>query len=464
MEEKEEGQDLGESNLTLEEDDFNPNINEVNELTGTSNEGDFISCSTPTDENRPTDMVDPATDSDSNMLSTSVSYEDYSSMHVSGKAVDHKGCAKVENSKLLQRRAIKQSATINSQNLKNKIEFSEDALDGICQFHCLRCNRTYAGWDEFCCHMKKRHETTPERIDHRAFISKVVLHVCKLCSRKILCDCGFLDSHMKNKHQTSLSEYRQQYNEEWKPEVHSKKDKEIRNKVALEAGKLSMKKLGNMCEYTCPQCNIISNRFYSFAIHGKMSKKCPQEVQQNEFYKYATKVVTHQCRICSKLLACDLSMILNHVKNHGLTSIRHYSEKTGCELVGVRIRVDKETMLNLSKGAKSNSNVGNLCKFSCEKCGHSEKSWDHMKIHMRTSNHWATTGAGWSKYIVETVLHHCAICQKQLPNDKSVVVNHIKKAHALSLSSYASKCKLKILKGGIGNNCLLNHLVYSTSA
>ncbi len=441
MKKREEGQHLEESNLNLEEDDFAPNFTEVNELTGTSKEDDFISCSSPTDLNQPTDMVNQASKS---------------SKHVSGEAVDHDPeSAEAGNSKLHQKRTLKQSKAVNATKKKKKFEISEDALDGLCQFHCSICQSTYTGWDEFCYHMRKRHEKTPKRADHEKYIYSVILHVCKMCPRKILCDCGFLDSHMKSKHQISLSEYRQQYKKIRKPEIQSKKDNENRNKEVLEAGELSIEKLGNMCRYTCPHCNIISSSFFSFARHGKTSKECSLEVQINEFFKYATKVVTHQCRFCSEFLACDISIIANHVRKHGMKTIKHYSEKTGCQLVGVTSRVDKATMHKLFKGAKTTTNVGNLCKYSCDKCGHIEKSWHHMKIHMKTSNHWATTGAGWSEYIVDTVLHQCEICQKQLPNDKSVVGYHLKRAHALSLSKYSTKCELKILKSG--NKVLLKN-------
>ncbi len=117
---------------------------------------------------------------------------------------------------------------------------------------------------------------------------------------------------------------------------------------------------------------------------------------------------------------------------HGIRTPKEYALKVGVVIV----QSEKETALKNAK--KTISDAGNFCTFACQKCSHTFKSWSATRYHLKTMNHWSTSGRQWHHYLTDTVVHECKICKKEVLNDKSTITSHVN-FHQETFRSYADK-------------------------
>ncbi len=415
----------------IEEDDFTQIVE--TEIAVVSKEEDFIDPFYNS-----LDDTMSSSFSDAKELTTSINCQDDSSTGNSEKYT------KVKTDTKHRKKTVVQRNKIGSPKLKTAA-FSKLALNGLCHFKCLQCSTRHEGWEFFCSHMKQSHNEKPKRADHKMFLSKAILHVCEICSKRILCDCSFLESHMNHKHQMPILEYRRLYEDNHAPkpkDIISKGELRGKQMQTLAAGTLSMNKIGNFCSYKCPSCNTTSNNYDTFRRHKAKNKMCSQEISAKDFYMYTTEVVTHRCNICSKLLLCDLKFISIHMFNHGIKKIGEYSERTGCE-VSTSSKIRSKAMEEVFQGAKMSDSIGNLCKYKCTNCGHIRTNWPGMMDHLKKNKHYDSCGKEWFRYLTETVIHQCVMCSQKVLNDRYFIKSHLRKSHGLTLRDYVSKYGIK---------------------
>ncbi len=183
--------------------------------------------------------------------------------------------------------------------LKKNAEVSESAATGLCTFTCPDCSANHRSRVSFELHLKKHHqkEIKMSNFECLKYMTKVTVHVCKICSDKIFCEKGFLKNHFRSKHKLSLASYRKNYN----CGIYKEKLQKL-----LETGKMSHYKVGNFCSFKCPKCSRIINSLSNFKTHKHNSKRCLQDVRANLWVECLHgDIITHKCKICSKLLLCD---------------------------------------------------------------------------------------------------------------------------------------------------------------
>ncbi len=212
----------------------------------------------------------------------------------------------------------------------------------------------------------------------------------------------------------------------------------------LESGMRSADRVGNLCTFRCPKCQNSYKSSASFKTHctRTLKTRCPLEIDSQKWHEYLENVVSHKCKICSKLLLCDGETIKHHVKEcHRMKTVREYAEKTKCTMDNCR-GLKETAFADLSKSANVTTHVGNFCKFTCDKCGYISKSWLDMKNHL-TKHKDVPAKREWFKYISETTLHKCMVCKEKILNDRKFIAGHLRKNHKTTVPQYIDKYNLE---------------------
>ncbi len=328
--------------------------------------------------------------------------------------------------------AISESHQETTLTLQNA-EVSKSASPGLCKFDCLECHKTHNAWRSLANHARKEHGKSVSWSNCEDYLYKATVHICQICSERILCDTTFLSYHFTKRHSMSLDEYRDQYTTT--REEHAKK---ANIQQMMETAILSEGEIGNLCTYKCPGCKKVFQSKSTFQEHHSGRRKsttCPLKFKKLQSLECIDKVVTHKCKLCSKLLLCDFKYILFHTSYvHGISTAEEYASKTGCSLQQSNRDVAHKT---LSKNAKVSKELGNFCTFTCDQCDHVLNGWKSMKKHVEV-NHPGSGRTMWQDYITKAVMYNCKICQKRILNDGFFLYYHLK-SHKLSKTAYKKK-------------------------
>ncbi len=337
-------------------------------------------------------------------------------------AKEETGCKRYEFSRNVTNSSIIESASVSPSVTKS-----------LCRFACSDCSSTFKTWQSLRAHRKKVHDKSTNQHDVEAYMFKASVHVCLICSKKVLCDSYFLSAHIIINHKMPVSKYRQQYN-------CNSVDDILKTKLAekMKTAKHTENVIGNFCTFRCPGCKKTFYSMTAFLGHcnPNVGKKCQQLVKDTIEWRACIELVaTHKCKLCFKLLLCDISTITKHSRRfHNTKTIQEYAKKSGCTFQKYSNNPDKVENVN-SENAKTSVQVGNNCTFTCHDCGHISECWAHMRKHLRESNHGSSNNA-WQHYITETVLHQCKICKKKVLNDSEFISKHINPNHHMSIATY----------------------------
>ncbi len=321
------------------------------------------------------------------------------------------------------------------------ISCSNSMDSGKCTFKCPESNcsnPTFQTWESLTKHKKKYHNITPKMSYHEKYSLKTAFHICKICSKTVLCDTSFLINHIR-KHGLSLNLYREKYAtvDNWM----------ITDKELLSRGKMS-KELKSLCRFKCPHCGKNIKTFYQLKYHAKnICKHAPYDVRSSELSRFLVKIVTYKCKLCSKLILCDTTLFKNHISaEHDISKVAEYPERT--EGSGNKFKKYSEPEIkDLLNDAKMSEEVGNLCKFECDKCDYVSTTWCFMREHLRKANHCPSfRDRKWFKYVSETVLHKCVICEQVQVCDRDFLRKHLVQEHKITVPEYVKKFKLKSLR------------------
>ncbi len=326
-------------------------------------------------------------------------------------------------------------------SLKDLVPVSETADTRGCTFSCPICHCSYTSVVGLSDHLKTKHKCTKKIHELEKFLSNATVHLCRICSEKLYCESAYLRRHL-SKHNITVTQYRKQFNCQvgWK----------TKNQQLLERGKMSFNEIGNKCIFRCPQCEKTFANFGTLWLHGQKCENHPVAIRIMNVHDYAIKVVSHKCKICSRLLFCDGVLIARHVRdNHRIMTLKKYAANTGCQLDSYEPEEKKKKILSM--GTKPKNQVGNLCRYKCGTCGHNNRAWRSMQIHLNSKNHWSSKGKDWFRYISKTVLHECKICKKEILNDLPILKSHVIKGHKETWFNYVRKYKLSQVESTTDN-------------
>ncbi len=201
---------------------------------------------------------------------------------------------------------------------------SETFNNESCKFSCPECSKCFNYWYKFKLHMKIQHGKLIKASEIKLFLSKATVVVCKICSEKVLCELRLMAQHLQN-HNIKMSEYKLRFQ--------VGQECNLKKKKLLEEAKLSARRIGNLCQFACPQCNTTFNSIHNMWVwHNRNKSNCSYKVRYSTWEECATHVVKHICLICDKTLLCDNEPMKVHMKNHNIKTLREYAEKTGCML------------------------------------------------------------------------------------------------------------------------------------
>ncbi len=310
-------------------------------------------------------------------------------------------------------------------------EVSNDAASGLCQFDCLECHKSFFNWVNKALHVNSQHNKSISMKNFKDYLYKVTIHICQICSERVLSDSRFLSHHFGPKHGLSLNEYRQKF----KCDSSLKKDLQS----SLERGRFSQNEIGNLCTYRCKGCNNVYHSSQTFQRHNLCkSANCPITEDTPQWQTSLEKVVKHKCKLCSKVLLCDTRNIINHIlKKHDMKSIGEYAKKTGCTVKKSfsMVTLKHDTLVDNSH-ALVLIKIGNYCSFTCAKCDHKSSKWCNMRRHLKSTHKLCCRQGDWHNFVSKAVMHKCHICREKILNDYEFISTHMRNRHHISYTNY----------------------------
>ncbi len=256
----------------------------------------------------------------------------------------------------------------------------------------------------------------------KGFIEKLVCHECKICHEKLLCDGHFIRRHVMRNHNVTRLDYIRRFS--------VGKEKIIM--TLINNAPLS-NVIDNQCQYTCPVCkkNYICyqniNQHFRSTNHRKSSM--PSK-------KFLTKVVLHQCHLCSHKMLCERTFIAKHLKSVHKVSLEKYVNDTGFKQAGFIMGKTRKFLEVHALTAPVSKTVTNMCQYACNTCSYTNSSWSTFKNHLLRTCHGPCQVI---KYLTKTVLHQCHLCDKTLLCDKHHIQKHITRDHQMQMQDYSAK-------------------------
>merc|ERR1719376_414632 len=156
-----------------------------------------------------------------------------------------------------------------------------------------------------------------------------------------------------------------------------------------------------------------------------------------------TSVMTeYMCLLCSKLVKHDPMYIASHMKNNHQMTLNKYHHKY---VENEEARND-EIMQEIpeSENARSEKNQHSWahgCKWTCHSCGDYEAPcYFTINSHVR-ARHNSTLKIMESAGLITSVVseYKCLICSKSIKHDNSVIGQHMKSNHQMTLNDYYQK-------------------------
>ncbi len=370
-------------------------------------------------------------------------------------------------------------------------------LQDLCQFACLWCQYKDTNYHSFCLHVTGNHSnkvpTDLLQDDAESYANKLVLTQCKMCKSYLPHDSHCIYEHLRSKHKKKkidilkmAQEYAAQENSKsgiasqydfksmQKCLVYIKMSNYVQhvkdsvnkslvafvqrqdltegtcpmNKVCFQGKKLPVaatSQIGNLCLFQCKKCKVEMHSCVSMARHETkcigLKVKCfnPNQIVS----KYIKEARYHKCRICNKIIMCDIKVIRQHLFHHH-TFLRYYMFKTP-GLKGLRHRlvflqdyIFKGVTLTIQERKQLSSKsvtaeVENLCDFKCDRCS---ISFDRMAQFVPHLLKCKGTKKFEQKYVTSAVFHECKVCEATMLCDSHIICKHLYNIHAMKLPEY----------------------------
>ncbi len=338
----------------------------------------------------------------------------------------------------------------NSDNITSNV-------GNLCIYECDKCDDyTCKTWGTMPSHaLKMKHG---QLMSPTMYITKATFHKCVLCGKIMLCDLLFVARHLKS-HKLNVKEYVQGNKLTALGDTWEKYSIELNEKIRdiqtimvdSHSDELVTNEIGNMCKYQCQNCDKIFEsktklyfHFKGTGHHGKSSGR-----KRNT---YLINAVMHECKICLKKIRCENKFIRLHLRNvHQGKTLEEYRNmpKTdpkklkGNEKVVSRKGMVERKWKEATKDATFSESIGNLCKYKCKVCNKISESRTAFRGHLERTKHSQTSGMDLNSFLIQTVVHKCKICSKEIFCDRCEIMQHIKSHNIKSLWDYMEMTGVK---------------------
>ncbi len=300
----------------------------------------------------------------------------------------------------------------------------------LCKFQCPKCKKIFSSRSGLTKHLRcTKHAWSSSIME---CLIETVAHKCKICNKLLLCDTGQIGNHIRCHEIKSLKQYINLTDDKSSFELDEENDKSTPSwDKALEKAPVS-KRVGNLCEFQCPNCEKIIMSRGGFLKHIKHTR----HAHASSLMNYLIKAVAHKCKICHKLMFCDIYQISSHVRYHEIYSLKQYTDLTENETESLqqKWKHHRQRIWENVETATSQT-LGNLCQFQCHKCKKEFPSYKILLDHVKVSGHQCKDMA--TKCVIKAVTHQCQICAKKILCDRIMLSNHFRSKHKLkSIKEY----------------------------
>ncbi len=259
----------------------------------------------------------------------------------------------------------KSMSVLPHQIPKEKTTFK---VEDLCLFSCPKCSRKDSSWLRISTHALRKcvGSSKLESID----IVEARVHMCYICSMRLLCDVNIIMTHAKSAHQMDFKMYKELIPSASDPEksgyfgiekeCHEKAERRKSVPVvktpfktpSVRPEKLSReyttRLVENLCIFKCPACPYESESFDPLRTHLRKGCVKPEDPGYQGFHYssvYVREARYHRCGLCPHRIICDRSFISTHVNGiHKMTIseyekyIKEHGEKPGLEEVDEEAR------------------------------------------------------------------------------------------------------------------------------
>ncbi len=363
---------------------------------------------------------------------------------------------KLKNEKVHRSNKISNNKKVEMEKNDNSLENSKvsEELGNLCKYKCPTCKQVYNSAGSLRKHFLDTRHADLSRKALNSFLTKIVAHICKICSMKVLCDKMALYSHMFLHGIKSLKEYitttkaRRVEEQENNTELLQNFCKKISMKYQITGA------VGSLCRYTCDKCDYFCQTWPTLKRHCSNSGHGPLSPAT----KYLAHVVIHKCKVCDELLLADKYFIEVHLQKHQVTtrdyvkiaSITNSKEtwykqyhkelkKAIRDIPAVPAKTDYSLQANSLPESNVTKHLGDISFFKCPHCSTSGISYNSLLAHCRTKHNISCVAYD-QNLLEEARYHQCHICSENLLCDSAIVRKHLGQKHGgMNLSEYKTE-------------------------
>ncbi len=276
----------------------------------------------------------------------------------------------------------------------------------LCQLKCPNCPIVTNCWISLKRHLLNTHnQRYLPYADVGQLLLKKVSHVCKICSKRVLCDGTFIQWHVFKKHRLGKAEYVKKFG--------------LVSSWRCTDGTYSENTLGNFCRYKCNDCGqeYVARASMRKHLWEKHRSKSPNS-------EWLAKRDFHKCKMCDATILCELVALRRHFRVVHDITLEGYCMRTGCTLMNRHPPFSKSFLKTL----KLSRTAGNLCVFICKTCNMSFKASSTFKSHMKR-DHPNLSQSVAAASVVKGFSFKCEQCSGLMLCDKKVIDDHSRTRH-----------------------------------
>ncbi len=359
-------------------------------------------------------------------------------------------------------------------------ELFSHELGDMCLFSCDKCSFMTSSWTIMANHNFNSVHGTGTRKFKNIYVKEAMYHRCILCKMIVYCDNACLFSHIFKSHHKKMSDYKLMFNtlegngsSSLLNEVSN--DYSTKKKIKIVASEKYFKRydvdsekvpqeyltdeIGNYCEFVCYKCKHKTDSWEDMLKHlNDMHGKIAKPVTEAKWFekRFLSEARLHRCRLCSKAVYCDKTLIRHHLANrHHITSVHVYQRhfRINNSIGNKQHDNPKELISRLTTYKRSDgfdsTYTETLGHLYCAECGYMSHAYEIMRGHLMSTKHGLPEGVEVHHLTIRAaILHECQVCFKKIPCDRSKPRNHMVKVHKFrgGLSEYWSSVKAKAKK------------------
>ncbi len=333
-------------------------------------------------------------------------------------------------------------------------------VEDLCAFQCDKCHRRCYSFQVLRMHLTECKGTTKF---HKKYMTNSIIHECKICGVRMLCDKRVIGIHIR-KHEKTLIVYTNLSASSINKQINSvaitqsktliSSDsmskfskssvplisplKKVVNPPSSLASSLTTNIVENLCSFACGICEFKTNKWGGMKSHNRHSDHGPGNGKYNT--KYVKEARYHKCVVCNAVMLCDIYVIKSHVTNSHGYPLEKYVQI--CKEKGTKAKLPRKIVKSESQKtlwvqsknkekAKSDTfsyEFANLVIYKCDKCDETFHGWSFLLKHLKKCQNKTHFD---KKYIFQKVMHECKICKKKVLCDKRFIMSHIRGTHKM---------------------------------